>query len=107
MGLKRFARSLGASDSADAYDLVKAIAISAAHTDAMAMVQDWGHADASYCPWASETRKGAIAYKDEKLLVAASGGAAEFEAPRSYSLGLMEDHIFKILIAATERVTGY
>ena len=77
-GFKRLARSPQASDSAQAFDLVKAIAIEAPLTTP-AMVHDWGHVSASYWLWASKARKGAFEYNREKLLAAATIGAAGFE----------------------------
>ena len=32
---------------------------------------------------------------------------AEFEVSRSYPIHLMEEHIFKVLIAANDQVVGY
>ena len=81
MGLKRLVRSPQTSDSAQAYDLVKAIAIEAPLTTP-AMVHDWDHANASYWLWPSEVRKGTLEYNREKLLAAATRRAAEFELTR-------------------------
>ena len=54
--LKRLVRSPKATHSAGAYDLVKAIALSAL-PDTMASVQDWDHANASYRLSAPEAPK--------------------------------------------------
>ena len=106
VGLRRLARLPEVTDPAEAYYLVKAIAPSASPTN-IARGHEWNRANASYRLWATGAHKEAPVYNDEMLLVAATARAAEFDAFRSYAVSLMEERIFKVLIAANTRITGY
>ena len=99
-------RSPNSTDSAEAHDLVKAIAISAS-PNTIASVQDWGRANASYWLWATEAHKEAFARKNEQLLSAATDCVTEFQVSRGYSFGLMGEHISKMRIAANAQITGF
>ena len=92
--LKRLARSPQATDSAQAYDLIKATAIGAPPTRRELLALDFRISEA-------------FVYNDEELLVAAKMRAAEFEGPRSFLSHSTEDHIFKMLIAANGQVAEY
>ena len=83
-----------ATYSAQACDLIEAIAIGAPPTT-KAIVHDWGRANASYWLWTSEAHEGAFVYNNDKLLAAGTMCAPEFEVSRSYPTHSTEEHIFK------------
>ena len=103
--LKRLERLPQATDSAQAFDLIKAVATGAPPTT-QAMAHDWGRANARRWLWASEAHKEAFDYNNENLLAAATMSAEEFEVSRSYPIHSVEEHIFRIPIAANDQVAG-
>ena len=103
--LKALQLSSRALDSAEAFALVKAPAISV--PSSVASARDWEHADASFWLWATEASKEPCAYNEKKLLAAATIYVAVFEVSRIFSASSAEEHFFKVLIAANTQITGW
>ena len=87
------------------FGLLRAMAISAPPNTAYAT--DWGHSNASFCPWQTEADTEAFAHNNEQLLRAATFCAAEFRVSRDYALGSCGNHLFEVLIAADSQLTGW
>ena len=64
-------------------------------------------ANARWHVWQSEATKEAYVVAEYQLLVAATLFAAEFEVSRSLDTSVAEAYIFKVIMAADTRITGY
>ena len=79
--VKQLAQSPQATDSSEACNLAKAIALPAS-PNPIAPAQDWDHANAIYWLRATRAHKEAFARNNEMLPAEATACGAEFEVPR-------------------------